>query len=232
MTADGEPARRVWARLAGLDELRGLQVVVDPASGLGRAGWIAILALDGTVTASVPRAELREPVEIALAGLTLDDAIRPAVVRPRLPPTAAVLGPAWLSYPPHDFAPGEGSDHPDPLSPAELAAFLARAPRDEVLESSMDDPLDHLFASRTATGALAAVCGYRRWANGVAHLSVLTDPTHRREGHGRRAATPAIRHAIGAGLLPQWRARPAASKALARRLGLVEMGAQLGFQPG
>ena len=75
------------------------------------------------------------------------------------------------------------------------------------------------------------MCGYRRWPNDVAHLSVLAHPGHRREGHARRAAAAAIRRAIDDQLLPQWRARSPASRALARRLGLVELGAQLSLEP-
>jgi hypothetical protein len=40
-----------------------------------------------------------------------------------------------------------------------------------------------------------------------------------------------IGRALDEGLLPQWRARPAASQGLARRLGLVELGAQLSLEP-
>lgn len=81
------------------------------------------------------------------------------------------------------------------------------------------------IASRTVAGEVAA-CGYRRWRNNVAHLSVLTDSAHRQRGHARRAAAAAIRHALTDGLLPQRRARPVASQAVARRTGLVAYGAQ------
>lgn len=226
MTPDGEAARRAWARLAGVDELRELQVMVDPASLLGRPGWIAILALDGTITAAVPRAELATPVADALAGLTPTEAVTPEVVRPRLPATSAVLGPAWLSYPPRAFVP-PGDGEADPVTPAELAGFLAEVPRDDLLESSVDELAEPLFAGRTPDGTLAAVAGYRRWPNDVAHISILTAPAHRRRGHAHRAASRALAHAADRGLLPQWRARPEASRALARRLGLVELGAQL-----
>jgi len=51
------------------------------------------------------------------------------------------------------------------------------------------------------------------------------------DGHARRAAAAATRQAITENLLPQWRARPPASQALARSLGLIELGAQLSLQP-
>jgi hypothetical protein len=223
-------ARRAWARLAGLAEIDGLQVVVDASSPLGRRGWIGILALDGTVTACVPRPALVRPVAAALGGLTSREATDPDVVGARLPPTRAVLGPAALFYPPAGFAAADvpGVEQVPTGDARELFRVVAA---DELDESGLLEVTGPLFASRAAGGGLAAVCGYRRWPNQVAHLSVLAHPGHRREGHARRAAAAAIRRAVDEGLLPQWRARPAASQGLARRLGLVELGAQLSLEP-
>ncbi|WP_437441411.1 GNAT family N-acetyltransferase [Streptomyces aureus] len=50
-------------------------------------------------------------------------------------------------------------------------------------------------------------------------------------GRGRRlarhAGSAAVAHALAAGLLPQWRARPPASRRVARSLGFRELGSQL-----
>jgi len=152
------------------------------------------------------------------------------IVQPRLPATRSVLRPAPLFYPPRDYVPDEiaGVEH---VSGDELQALLQMVNPDELDESGTLNVTGPFFGSRTAGGDVAAVCGYLRWPNAVAHLSVLTEPAHRREGHGRRAAVAAIRHAIDGGMLPQWRARPSASQALARSLGLVQFGAQLNFEP-
>ena len=166
----------------------------------------------------------------ALRVLTAGEATTPDVVRSRLPPTTAVLGPAALFYPPAGFGPGAVPGVVD-VAPAEIGELLAAVPPDEADESGLAEVAGRLSASRTAGGDLAAACGWRPWPNGVAHLSVLTHPDHRRRGHARRAATAAIGRAIDEGLLPQWRARPPASRALARRLGLVELGAQLSLEP-
>ena len=230
MDTGGEDARRAWAQLAGLSALTDLQVVVDPDSPLGRRGWIAILALDGTVTASVPRRDLARPVTTALAGLTADESTSPDIVRARLPPTRSVLGPAALFYPPPGFDPPR-IPCVDEVERIDLEDLIRSASPYEVDESGMRDVVGPLFASRAPNGDVAAVCGYRRWPNRVAHLSVLAHPAHRAQGHARRAATSAISQAIDERLLPQWRARPTRSRALARRLGLVELGAQLSFEP-
>jgi RimJ/RimL family protein N-acetyltransferase len=231
VTTAGEAPRAAWARLVGLDTLARLAVIVDPRSPICRTGWIGILALDDTVTVAVPTEALRDPVRSALAGVTPTDAARPDVVGPLLSPTRSVLGPATLSYPPLGFVPDRSSASPVPTD--ELRAFLATMPSDDLEESGfVADDMEAVHGSRTEHGAIASVCGYRRWPNGVAHLGILTSPDHRRRGHARQAATAALRAAIDDGLLPQWRARVAESQALAAKLGLVPLGAQLGFEPG
>jgi GNAT superfamily N-acetyltransferase len=226
----GAAARRAWARLAGLDELESMRVVVGATPPFGRPGWIAILALDGTVTAAVPRPELVEPVAAALRGVEPREATTVGVVRPLLPPTRGVLGPAGLFYPPAGFEPGRATGV-DLVAAADVRSLFGVVAPDELDESGLAEVTEPVVVSRVAGGEIAAACGYRVWPNGVAHLSVLADPRHRRQGHARRAATAAIARALDAGLLPQWRARVAASQALARSLGLVEMGGQLGLEP-
>jgi hypothetical protein len=223
-------AKRAWARLAGLSGLERTQVFVDSESPLCPRHWIGILALDGTVTASVPRPDLEGPVTEALAGLTSHEATTPAVVRPRLPPTRAVLGPARLFYPPVGFRPVQPSGI-EVVVGDEAEALFAAVAADELDESGLRNITSPAFASRSSNGDLAAVCGYRRWPNGAAHLGVLAHPAYRRQGHARRAAAAAIARAVDEQLLPQWRARPPASQAVARSLGLIELGAQLSFEP-
>jgi RimJ/RimL family protein N-acetyltransferase len=223
-------ARAAWARLVGLDALEPLAVLVDPRSPMCRAGWIGILALDRTITVAVPTDDLREPVRSALAAVGPDDVTRPDVVRPLLPPTRSVLGPATLSYPPTGFS--LDRSEATLVAADELLDFLATIALDDLDESGfVADDMDAVHGSRTASGELAAVCGYRRWPNGVAHLGIVTSPDHRRHGHARRAASATLRSALDSGLLPQWRARVPASQALAADLGLVVLGAQLGFEP-
>jgi len=228
--AGGGGARAAWARLLRLDRLERVLVVVARESPLCRPGWIGILGLDGTVTASVPHADLQEAVAEALDGLSAEEAVRPEIVQPALPATRSVLGPVPLFYPPPGYVPGE-VPRVERVSHDDLEALFRTVRPDELDESGLVEVMSPVFASRTAPGELAAVCGYRRWPNGVAHLSVLTDPDHRRQGHARRAAVVAIRHATDEGLLPQWRARPPASQALAHSLGFIESGAQLSFEP-
>jgi RimJ/RimL family protein N-acetyltransferase len=59
---------------------------------------------------------------------------------------------------------------------------------------------------------------------------VLTAPAYRGRGLARIAASAAVADAFAAGLLPQWRARPAESRRVALALGFTELGAQLSFR--
>lgn len=230
MDLGGAAARRAWARLAGLEDLGGVSVVVGANPHFGRPGWIAILALDGTVTAAVPRPDLVDPVAAALADLDPRGAITPGIVRPRMPPTRAVRGPAALFYPPAAFAPGEATGV-EVVPAADLGGLFRAVPPDDLDESGLAEVTGPVVVARAASGEIAAACGYRVWPNGVAHLCVLADPHHRRQGHARRAATAAIARALDERVLPQWRARVPASQALAQALGFVEMGGQLGLEP-
>ena len=75
-----------------------------------------------------------------------------------------------------------------------------------------------------------AAAGYRDWPCGAAHVSVLTAAAVRGRGLARTAASAAVAHAIAEGNLPQWRARPVASRRVARTLGFRGLGAQVSIR--
>jgi RimJ/RimL family protein N-acetyltransferase len=56
---------------------------------------------------------------------------------------------------------------------------------------------------------------------------VLVDPALRGRGLATAVARTATEHAYANGLVPQWRAVPFASRAVARKLGYVEVGQQI-----
>lgn len=208
-----------WRRLADAPRDGRLQVVVNPDSWLAPQGWIGIVAIGDVITASVPSAELRASVDSALAAVPGEQATDPGLVVPRLTRTIATLGPAPLFYPSASFEPaGEMGDE---AAEAELAQFLAASHPEDLDKSGLAHIESPAFVSRSFDGTVVSACGYRPWPNGVAHLSVLTHPKHRRRQHGRRAAAAAARHAVAQGLLPQWRARPVASQRLALALGFI-----------
>jgi GNAT superfamily N-acetyltransferase len=79
---------------------------------------------------------------------------------------------------------------------------------------------------------VAAASGYQVWHGRLAHLSVLVDPAYRGRGIGTAVAAAAVRGALAAGLVPQWRARITlmASRRIATSLGFVELGRQASFR--
>jgi len=96
-------------------------------------------------------------------------------------------------------------------------------------ESGMTQITSPAFATREH-GTILSAAGYRDWPGEVAHLSVLTIATARGRGLARTVASAAITHAIQHGKLPQWRARPPASRRVARVLGFRELGSQVSIR--
>lgn len=184
-----EPASAAWARLIGLSALGALQVVVDPDSWLAPRGWIGILVMGTTITASVPTTDLQAPVTSAPEGLTGDEVTTLEVVMSRIPPTSSSLGPALLFYPPSGFV--VSSDEANEASAGELSELLGAVGSDDLEESGIAHIESPVFVSRAPGGAVIATCGYRRWPNGVAHLSALTHPAWRKtrpwSSRGRRS---------------------------------------------
>jgi GNAT superfamily N-acetyltransferase len=68
----------------------------------------------------------------------------------------------------------------------------------------------------------------------LAQVGLLTDPRFRGRGLGTAVASAAVARALAAGLVAQWRARPAivGSRRIARTLGFVDAGWQLAVRLG
>lgn len=97
---------------------------------------------------------------------------------------------------------------------------LLEGPDRAVAESSNDEP--------ARVPAPLAGSGYVVWADRLAHMGVLTNPSARGRGYGVLAAAVGTNAALDAGLIPQWRARwdNEASKRLAQVLGYEFVGIQ------
>ncbi|MEV8517908.1 GNAT family N-acetyltransferase [Dactylosporangium sp. NPDC051484] len=225
-----ERAQQLWADLAGAPVTfteSAIEVVASPQSLLCPPGWVGIVALGRAVIATAPDDGTAEIVRHALKDLSVTGVIDSAAVCDRLP-VKETLGPATLAYcDAAGFHPAESSgvetisaDH------ADMAALLARVPVEDADESGLAGITSPAFVVRTGTDVIAAA-GYRSWPRHTAHVSVLTAPAARGRGLGRVVATAAVLEALNAGLLPQWRARPAASRRVARALGFRELGSQL-----
>ncbi|WP_432986144.1 GNAT family N-acetyltransferase [Dactylosporangium sp. CA-233914] len=225
-----ERARQLWADLAGTPVTfteSAIEVVASPQSLLCPPGWVGIVALGRAVIATAPDDDTAEIVKHALADLPATAVIDPAPVRDRLP-VKETLGPATLAYcDAAGFHPAESSAV-ETISAVhtDMTALLARVPAGDADESGLAGITSPAFVVRTGTDVIAAA-GYRAWPRRTAHVSVLSTPAARGRGLGRVVATAAVAHALDAGLLPQWRARPEPSRRVARALGFREVGAQL-----
>ena len=85
------------------------------------------------------------------------------------------------------------------------------------------------FGRCVVTGELTALAGDATWNDEIAHIAVVAAPYWRGAGHATAAVAAAARHAIDAGLLPQYRTLVAnePSMAIARRLGFERYGSSV-----
>jgi hypothetical protein len=221
-----ERARSLWESLAAVPvsfASDGTNVVASPNSQLCPQSWAGIIELGGSAIATVPNEAAVEPVARALKRLAPGSLTDPEILAAALP-VKEVLGPATLAYASsvrsgvavEELAPG----HPD------LRRLEASVSPEDADEGGIGEITGPAFVLREGDEVVAAA-GYQVWPKATAHLCVLTATTARGRGLARSASSAAVAHALANGLLPQWRARPAASRRVALALGFRELGAQL-----
>ena len=228
-----EHAQRLWATLAATPvtfSTSAIEGAVSPRSLLCPPGWVGMVVVGNAAIATAPDDSAAEIVQQILNSLPPAAMTDPAAVRARLP-ISNILGPATLAYcDTASFQPCESSAvQMSPADHADLATLLARVPAEDAAESGLDEITSPAFVVQSGSKIIAAA-GYRAWPSDTAHLSVLTDPAARGRGLARIVATAAVAAALQADLLPQWRARPAASRRVAQALGFSELGSQLSIR--
>lgn len=140
---------------------------------------------------------------------------------------ARLVGQAVLAFTDR-YAALEGlEDLPVADEPERVAALERACPPDDVTEVGLAG-LGRVFVTLDDRDQPTAGAGYAEWQGILGRLGVLTPPEQRRSGRGTAAAALALNDALDAGLVPQWRTRVdnVAARRMARRLGLVEVGAQ------
>ncbi len=208
-----------------------VHVVASPRSAMCPPGWAGIVVLGDAAIATTPDAGTARLVEQGLAGLPAASLTDAYLLRNRLP-VAEILGPSSLAYlDPAEFRPQPGAAAITPLDLDDpvFRQFVLAADPEEVEESGMREITTPAFAVREH-GQVVAAAGYRDWPRGTAHLSVLTAVAARGRGLARAAASAAVARAIADDRLPQWRARPMASRRVARALGFRELGLQVSIR--
>ncbi len=226
-------ARAVWENLAGVPVAFApvLRVTVSPRSGLCPPGWAGPVVIAGAALATAPD---RRSAQVMLEALgTIPAAlVTDAGLLSGGPDIAEMLGPATLAYlDPADFRPRSGPAAVELLDACDPAfrRFVSEAETGDLTESGISEITSPAFVIREHAQVITAA-GYRDWRGQVAHLSVLTALHARGRGLGGAAASAA--HAAGENKLPQWRARPQASRRIARRLGFRELGSQVSIRLG
>jgi GNAT superfamily N-acetyltransferase len=211
-----------------------VNVVVSPESALCPLGWVGVVALSGSAIVTVPSESAAVIVRDALASLPVEDVVDGVVVREVLP-VARVLGPATLAYAsPEGFRPVEAGAltvEQLPSNDLELRLLEQAAGHEDAGEAALDEITSPVFVVREH-GQVVAAAGYRAWPGRTAHIGVLTAPQARGRGLARVTGSAAVARALAAGLLPQWRARPPASRRVAAALGFEELGSQLSLEIG
>ncbi|MER6576381.1 GNAT family N-acetyltransferase [Nonomuraea sp. NPDC001023] len=243
-----ESAGRLWAGLAGVPGVfpgRGeVAVVVAAGSGLCPPGWTGIVVLDGGALVTVPDAGLVEPLRRALRGGLGRDGVDLPQLSERLSDGLSeglferlevreVLGPATLAYvDAEEFVPCHAGAEVERLAVGDrdVGGLLAAVSEQDADESGLAEVGSAVWVVRAEGGEVVAAAGYRTWSDMAAHVSVLTAEGFRGRGLARAVASAAVADALGAGLLPQWRARPEASRRVARALGFRELGLQVSLR--
>ncbi len=205
---------------------------VQPHAGalLGNSG-IWILVAGGAPLVSLP-IDATDALSERAQGWSAADVADVGQLRAQVSPLSPravekIIGPAFIGY---------GLADSLDLSFAELARPLLTHAQVEELQTACDpEQWDHggseLDSERTfgvvdATNQLVALAGYEVWNGTIAHISIITHPLRRGRGFGRAAVAAAARHALGAGLTPQYRTlrENAPSIRIAQRLGFIEYG--------
>lgn len=228
-------ARAVWESLAGVPVAFApvVRVAVSSRSSLCPPGWAGLVVIDGAAIATAPGRYIAQVMQEALGTVPAATVTDVEVLGSKLA-IADVLGPATLAYldredfhPHHALAVIELLD----VRHAELRRFLSRADAGDLNESGIEKITSPAFMIRE-DGEITAAAGYRDWPGQVAHLSVLTTGHARGRGLACVTGSAAVSHALGENKLPQWRARPEASRRIARRLGFRELGSQVSIRLG
>jgi GNAT superfamily N-acetyltransferase len=237
VTADASPAvpsaaLTLWRTLVGDERVLApwSRDVVRGTRGLCPPGWTGVLALGDRIVVEPGDAS---PDAIARL-LTLDDPSDPDQVASALSPEET-LGPGELAYLPDHASPPEVPTLPagarlTVASAVVLTDLLTELPAEDRAESSLGE-LEEADVV-TIDGRVVAACGWTTWPTGVAHIGIAVAADQRGVGLGHAVGAATIRRAVADGLAPQWRAAwwNPASRALARRLGLVEVGRQFSFR--
>jgi GNAT superfamily N-acetyltransferase len=227
-----EAADSWWARDFALDPsaLRPPRTIVQEHAGrLVDAGGIWILVTGEFPVVSMPPSVfrvLREKAEAWSSSLVADPSALIEAIAPFR--STKVVGPAFIGYGTGGVLDLSCAGRAKPLSSVDAPAVEAL--RAESNEEEWEHGGSHhssacRFGVWDGDDRLCSLASYVIWDR-LAHISIITRPAARGHGFGRASVALAAKHAISAGLIPQYRTlvSNASSMQLAQRLGFQEYG--------
>ncbi len=218
----------MWAGLAGIDGFARARPshCVNAESQICPRTWSGVVAIDGALVATAASERERPLLLRLLQELSTDDSWGPICHKDSA--VAEILGPASLAY--VDCRAFIANDAPpnvtirEPIND-EVEVLARSVPIDDVEESGIVACTTTLVCVND--GVVLAASGFREWPGDIVHMSVLVATSARGRGLGTFVASAATRTALDAGMIPQWRARPPASRAIAAKLGYAQLGQQV-----
>jgi GNAT superfamily N-acetyltransferase len=223
-----------WARDFGCSsaELRSKQTRVQLHAGtlLDNPG-IWILVAGGTPLISLPNDSSTALIDLAQSW-SASDVADPALLQRQIAPLSPrpvdkIIGPAFIGYGSSDSLDLRDARFARPLgSPAAIRRLQGACEPEEWEHGGSEPHPERTFGVLDEADELLALSGYEVWNDSIAHISIVTHPLQRGRSFGRAAVALAAQHALGAGLLPQYRTlrQNAPSMAIAKRLGFFEYG--------
>jgi GNAT superfamily N-acetyltransferase len=214
---------RVWAERLGVTStaFRKSRPVLVERPDLTAA---VVVRLGETIAVAAPeralsRLSVLEPSQLLDVGSLLG-ALEPL--------TPYLLGAASLAFADHGTVAPVTPEDARPATETDVEAVLSQCSVEERDESGLPD-MDRRWVALGEDGEPAGAAGYAVWGGELAHIGVAVAAASRGEGLGTRAARAATAHAIGHGLVVQWRCRQEnlASMRVGERLGFVRIGEQI-----
>lgn len=197
--------------------------------GRSSVTWEAIPAASVVRIAGATVVGAPAPAAEKLADLSSTSLLDPAQLVSALDGLGPTLfGAATLSYlDARTFTPSL-SMQVDVAERKDLERVLAALPSADRDESGLAE-MERWWVVNGPDGTSRAAAGYETWNGAIAHVGVAVVPEARGRGNGAAAASAAVAHALGSGLVVQWRSgvRNLASRRLGERLGAVPLGDQV-----
>lgn len=228
-----EVADRWWARdfACPPDDLRPAGTHVQEHAGtLVGATGIWILVVGSSPRISLPSAAMDLLANRASGwsrSLVADASALAAEVRPL--EVEKIVGPAFIGYGTAqtlDLSPATEGRELTPADDVAVARLRAVCGAEEWEHGGSDHHAVPTFGCMNDRGDVLALAGYKAWGEEIAHISIVSAPRQRGRGLGSAAVACAARHALDAGLVPQYRtlASNEPSMGVARRLGFERYG--------